>query len=182
MFRRVLGSGTLKGMESKPRTESCTSQELCEAFTYDPDTGVITRKRDGKQMRTLSNRGYTVVNYKNIQMLAHRMAWCMVHGVWPSDEIDHRNHIKTDNRLLNLRSATRSENARNAVRANKFGYRGIQRQPLLRKRPWQAIINLKGKSTYIGGYATAEEAAKAYDKAARAHYGQFAVLNFPEVS
>lgn len=93
--------------------------------------------------------------------LAHRLAWFYVHGVWPSQQIDHINRCRTDNRLVNLREATSSENCQNRPlqRNSTSGHTGVTWNATLLK--WHARISLGGKRRHIGWYHTKEEAIKA---------------------
>jgi hypothetical protein len=94
--------------------------------------------------------------------------------------VDHINHNGWDNRKANLRPATAADNARNArhPRINTTSkYRGIWYNK--RKKRWRAGISLKGKTIHLGYFRKEIDAAKAYDKTAKKHYGQFAILNFP---
>lgn len=59
------------------------------------------------------------------------------------------------------------------------GYRGVHRVP--RKTPYVASIMANGKNHHLGRFATAEEAARAYDRMARALHGAYAILNFPSL-
>lgn len=94
----------------------------------------------------------------------------------PEGEVDHRNRNGLDNRRSNLRVCNRSLN--NANHRAREGFRGVSRDR--RQDRWKARITVDYKEHWLGGYATAEEAAKAYDAAAREHFGEFATLNFPE--
>lgn len=102
----------------------------------------------------------------------------------PADMVvDHINGDRLDNRRANLRVCTQTENLANGKphRDGKSKYRGV----CFRKREgtWRAQISLGGqKSKYLGQYPTEEEAAMAYDHAARERYGDFARLNFPSPS
>ena len=92
--------------------------------------------------------------------------------------VDHINGDYTDNRRSNLRICTHSQNQGNRKslnRNNTTGYRGIAQLPSGR---WCAHIKRNRRKFHLGVYATPEEAARAYDKAALDHYGEFAVLNF----
>jgi hypothetical protein len=97
--------------------------------------------------------------------------------------VDHINHHGWDNRKANLRPATPADNARNA-RHPKINttskYRGIWYSK--RKKKWRAAISLNGKTIHLGYFRNEIDAAKAYDKAAKKHYGEFAILNFPNES
>jgi len=91
--------------------------------------------------------------------------------------IDHINGNGLDNRRCNLRICTREQNLKNQKRHknNKCGYKGVHWVPLLKK--WRAGIYSDGKDIYIGVYASLEDAAKAYNKAAIKYHGEFARLN-----
>jgi hypothetical protein len=92
--------------------------------------------------------------------------------------VDHRNGDGLDNRRANLRPASVSENAMNRGLAanNTSGFKGVSRK----RNRWQAAIKLDGNTRYLGMFATPEEAARAYDAAAREFFGEFARLNFPD--
>jgi hypothetical protein len=93
--------------------------------------------------------------------------------------VDHINHHGWDNRKANLRPATAADNARNA-RYPKINttskYRGVWYNRQTRK--WRATIVVNRKRKQIGYFRDEIDAAKAYDKAAKKYYGQFAILNF----
>ncbi len=102
----------------------------------------------------------------------------------PAIEVDHRSGDGLNNRRGNLREATRAQNSRNLglPRNSTSGFKGVsftrsKGQPLA--KPWQASINVNWKGYHLGYFATAAAAARAYDAAARVHFGEFARLNFP---
>lgn len=105
-----------------------TQEYLKSIFSYDPETGIFIkniyfddkgRKRGGKKQGSLCRNGYIVlmINYK--RYLVHRLAWFYMTGEWPKNDIDHINGIKRDNRFVNLREATKSENGQNRRGAQK---------------------------------------------------------------
>ena len=93
------------------------------------------------------------------------------------EDSDHVNKDKLDNRRCNLRPATRSQNNCNRSRRshNTSGYLGVNWHKLTKK--WRAYIAIGKKHKHLGLYKTKEKAARAYNDAAKKHYGEFATLN-----
>jgi hypothetical protein len=98
--------------------------------------------------------------------------------VLPSaDSVDHRNGDTFDCRRQNLRASTLSQNAANRKKiASTSPYKGIRST----RGGWEARIKVKGRAMQIGTFDTAEQAARAYDAAARQAFGEFACVNFPD--
>jgi hypothetical protein len=92
-----------------------------------------------------------------------------------AEHIDHINHNGLDNRKENLRKCTRSQNFANRKKYanNKSGYKGVSKHG----DKWQADIQINGKGKYLGIFKTKEEAAIAYNTAAKSLFGKFAYLN-----
>lgn len=97
-----------------------TQARLKEILHYDPDTGIFTRRLDrgpnapkDSVAGTPDKNGYIVIKVDFTQYKAHRLAWLYIYGVWPNNQIDHINHIVDDNRIVNLRDVTNSENQAN---------------------------------------------------------------------
>lgn len=103
-------------------------------------------------------------------------------------QVDHANGDGLDNRRANLRHATHRQNTlnrrpvirRDASRGSRF--KGVSRDPSEnRTTPWRARITVApGRQVLLGRFQTEEGAARAYDRAAIEHHGQFARLNFPD--
>lgn len=95
-------------------------------------------------------------------------------------EVDHKNRNGLDNRRSNLRYATHSQQMANRRVWAKSGLRGVRYDPSSPGcKPWRAKIAKDGTEIRLGRFATAEEAARAYDEAAVRLYGEFAMLNYP---
>jgi hypothetical protein len=94
-------------------------------------------------------------------------------------DADHINGDRLDNQRSNLRIATRQQNMQNrrSARNSASQYKGVSKYT---KNRWRACIYPNDKQIHLGLFASELEAAKAYDIAARKHYGEFARLNFPD--
>ena len=98
-------------------------------------------------------------------------------------KVDHRNGDSLDNRRANLRKCVSGENNANS-RKRRDGrssrFKGVCWHK--RDKKFQASIKLHGRTIHLGMFTDEQEAAKAYDQAARAFFGQFAQCNFPSES
>lgn len=160
-----------------------TQARLRELLEYDVETGVFTWKvrRGGKAIAgavagRIDTHGHRQITIDRKLYLAHRLAWLYVHGYWPTVQIDHRDTVKDNNALSNLRLATHAEQMRNRgpVSTNTSGFKGVSWDK--RRSKWRAQIWQNGRSRTIGHYATTEEAAAAYAAEAYEHHGEFARL------
>jgi hypothetical protein len=101
-------------------------------------------------------------------------------------DVDHINGNGLDNRRNNLRIATQKQNSRNRriPITNRTGFKGVQVNRYCKRTqmPYLATIKVNGKRIWMGPFATAEEAAHAYDAKARELFGEFARCNFSEVA
>lgn len=129
--------------------------------------------RYGRQNR----REYAMVGSKQLhRVVAEAMGIC---GLGRKLHVDHINLNGLDNRRENLRAATPQQNRANCEKhaASTSGFKGVAWH--VRQKCWQARIKINGKQFWLGGYKTQEEAARAYDRAALAAFGEFSRLNFP---
>lgn len=147
-------------------------------LSYDPETGHFTwikssclRPISGTRAGYKKTNGYIGISLFGKHMLAHRAAWAVSYGYWPQSEIDHINRVKSDNRLCNLRLASRQENASNSPTParNRLGVKGVGKK----YNKYLARIWDGSKTKTIGRFDTAEEAKKCYDEAIRALRGEF---------
>jgi HNH endonuclease len=160
-----------------------TARRLRQLLAYDASTGIFRwRSRPdkgqfnscfaGKIAGTTQSMGYTQVCIWGKKYLASRLAWLFVHNKWPAHDVDHVNGMPWDNRLENLRSASKSENRANSRRPknSSSGRKGVY----LYRRKWHATIAKDYKQYYLGGFSTIEAAAAAYAAAAKQIFGDFA--------
>lgn len=119
----------------------------------------------------LHNEGYAT---RKRSILLHREIMER-RGVPIPSTVDHRNLNKLDNRFENLRPATQSQNNANSVPRSSSGFKGVVRD----KTSWRAEIKNGGATVTLGVFDSSEDAARAYDVAARRAFGEFARLNFP---
>ncbi len=116
-------------------------------------------------------------DYQVKNVLMHRLVLQLA-GRQLTKRTDHINRNGLDNRLDNLRPCDASQNRCNTGprKNNKCGYKGVSAK---RNGTFAVMIQLHGKQKDIGRYFTAEDAARAYDAAARELHGEFAYQNFP---
>lgn len=124
----------------------------------------------------ISPEGYARTTIQTKSIFMHRL----VLGQQPDGAYiaDHKNKIKVDNTYNNLRWATKKGNSANTKPRGPHGYKGVRK--IRNGKKYRSYITIDGKQRYLGLHETAEEAAKAYDEAAKNAFGDFAGLNFPE--
>ena len=122
----------------------------------------------GRRLKT----GYRSIHISGRKHQEHRLVFLWWHGVVP-EQIDHRNGIKDDNRIENLRRATHSTNQVNTPdRNSKSGVRGVRYVD--RSGKWVARIYQDGKEVRVGTFATIDEASAAYRQRMREVFGEYA--------
>ena len=152
---------------------------LREVIQYEPLTGVFLWKSSKKSTYILrvagclNYYGYRVIRIDQTNYTAHRLAWLYTYGKWPDVEIDHINLVKDDNRIYNLREATRSQNQRNTRKlcGNTSGFKGISWNNNAGK--WQVYIRTNSKRIHLGYFFSLSDAADAYSTASSKYHGEF---------
>lgn len=130
---------------------------LKKGFTYNPETGIIATPK-GVYVKRTTIKGYISIsiwhNKKRYYLIGHQFAWYFMYKETVHC-IDHINQKKDDNRILNLRSVTKSQNAMNIK--NVKGYYFCKRQ-----KKYISIIMINYKRKYLGVFNNPEDARKCY--------------------
>lgn len=143
-----------------------------EWLSYEPDTGIFRwRKRRGRvNAGDIAGRlanGYVMLKLHQVDFFAHRAAWCLMTGSWPTAQIDHKDQRRANNRWTNLREATNKQNHENlpVLRTNTSGIPGV-RWDASRKK-WYAFITHDRVMRNLGRFARLRDAVSARRKAER---------------
>lgn len=151
-----------------------TQEQLKALVTYNKRTGVFrwkksrsNRVRVGEVIGSKHLQGYLTVRIDKKSYLLHRLVWLYVYGEFPKGLIDHKNRIKTDNRVSNLRVVSYSANHKNYPRQrnNTSGVTGVCW--FKQTKRWMAYIDSNNKRHHLGFFQCKEDAAKARKKAER---------------
>lgn len=159
-------------MKRAPIKTDLTAEFVRSILSYAPETGLLTWKVDrartakaGDVAGCLSGHGYIDVMICGKTYKAHRVIWLIVKGEWPTAFLDHEDGDRANNKWLNLREATHSQNCCNRARRGYFFHKANNR--------YRASISVDGELKIIGWYWTAEEAKAAYLVAAQENHGKF---------
>lgn len=146
-----------------------TQEKLQELLSYNPETGVFTRKVDsGRHNRwkagtvtgTVDVHGYVLASCGGRQYKAHRLAFLYMTGDIPK-EVDHINGVRDDNRWVNLRGVGRQENSRNQKKRvnNKSGVMGVYQEA--KSGTWYSQITVDGVTKHLGRFKEKGDAIEA---------------------
>ena len=149
-------------------TQPITAEEIRELMDYDPETGICRWKvrrgssNIGGEVGHITSEGYRATKINRKFYKVHNLIWLYVYGKFPDGVIDHKNRIRDDNTLENLRDVTRAANNQNAKpKKNKTGFFGVA----LKGEKFTAAIRILKKTIYLGIFNTPEEAHAAYIEA-----------------
>jgi hypothetical protein len=152
-----------RGVDMFKSTPTGIAQRVCANWNA---------RNSGRVAGTKDSHGYVQIKLRGRLYLAHRLAWRLVHGEC-SEEIDHIDGDRSNNRIGNLRVATRAQNCANRrVRSDSISkIKGVQRRP---NGLWQSRLCVNGTKHYLGVFGSRGEAIDAYERAARTHFKEFA--------
>ena len=152
--------------------KTITQKLLKEFLAYDELTGIFIWivgrrgvKASGSVAGYLNNRGYIQITLRGKRYYAHRLAWFYKYGEFPKHQIDHINHDKIDNRIINLREVSHQENHKNRPlhKNNSSGVVGVYWNKECNK--WHATIKIDKKLTHLGLFINKEDVVKARKEA-----------------
>ena len=174
-----------------------TEQELInymsKSLSYDPISGDFIYKvargprKAGDVAGTICKHyGYRIIGVgpkgSHRTYGAHRLAFLLMEGRWPG-VIDHRNGVRDDNRWENLRECTQQQNCMNTSsrRGTSSKYKGVRRRVDIYYGEecvrWLAQIYYNKKNIHLGYFVEEDDAARAYNLAARMYFGQYSKIN-----
>lgn len=121
-----------------------------EHFTSEYAQALWNSRFAGKRAGSIRPDGYLEIRINGKLYMVHRIVWALANGAWPSQQLDHINGDRSDNRLENLREASNAENARNSPtpRNNTSGVKGVVWDK--RQNKWAARIKMNGVLRNLG--------------------------------
>lgn len=142
-----------------------SAEDVRVKLSYNPQTGVFYRNRPRKDgvVGNVHGDGRIEISVYGYRHHAHKLAWLLSTGAWPTGVIDHINGNPADNRIANLRDVSHSVNSQNQRRPqsdNKStGVLGVTKS---RNGKFEARIWKEDKNIHIGTFDTAAKAHAAY--------------------
>src|SRR5574337_1669011 len=153
-----------------------TAARLREVLSYCQETGDFcwrekTNRRIvvGSKAGCVGRFGYVQIRVDGVKHYAHRLAWLYIHGSVPVGVIDHKNGVRSDNAISNLRVVTKEHNQQNRrlpQSNNSLGTLGVCRSA----GSFKAQISIAGSTKYLGSFQTEDEAHEAYLLAKRRNH------------
>lgn len=157
-----------------------TIEELKEALSYDPETGIwiwLTGPKKGNNAGWINDQstGYLRCIIKGKKYYLHRLAVFYMTGEMPVHQVDHANLKTGDNRWDNLRQATNSQNLANRpkYKNNIAGLKGVSSVRTNSANKWRARIRVNDQEIYLGVFDCKVAAHLKYVVEANRHYGEF---------
>lgn len=183
-------------MRSRKYNNDLTQNDIKKLLIYIPKYGVFVwrvRKGTNPGIKTWNKRfagtaaagytdknGYCFLSINNVKFLVHRLVWLYVNGSFPPEEIDHVNGIRSDNRIINLRESTRSQQNfnRRLTEKSSTGRVGVS----LFRGKYRARIQIHGKKYYLGTFDSIESASAVYQDKSRELFGDYSYVVSQEKS
>lgn len=156
-----------------------TVEYLMECLLYDCASGIFTWRKKmsigtdvGGRAGAIYANGRRYITIGRRRYFASHLAWLYVYGEWPKAQIDHKNLVRNDDSIDNLRVATASQQMQNRGKNQwKWLPKGVTERP---DGKFRARIRVQGRLLSLGEFTTPELANLAYAKAAHTYFGEFA--------
>ena len=150
-------------IKSKPR--NIAHSDLISRLKYDPENGKF-HWRDGQRAGmeaghygNTRGKTYVRIGFKGQAILAHVLAWFVVHGVWPTSELDHKDGDGTNNRIENLRLGNRDVN--NSNTRKRVDSLAEPNTGYVASGKFTALVKFNKRTYWLGTFPTLELAVKA---------------------
>jgi hypothetical protein len=165
-----------------------TLERAHELLKYDPATGILRwRMRRGSrsawaECNSIDGDGYIRITIEGRRYSGHRIAWLLHYGKWPVNLLDHKDRIRTNNRIENLRDVTNVENLKNQGPRSRRRPTGCRGTHFIENRSkWAASICVNGTKRHLGYFDTEGEANAAYRRAIPfpVHTGEYGAMGLP---
>lgn len=170
-------------MKAKDKSSSLDWERLNQICDVFPETGqIFWREPTGKRASFLRGKlaghsghafGYVMICIDGVDYKRHRLVWFAVHKKWPAEELDHINGDRADDRIENLREASKAQNMWNAKTpvTNVSGRKGVSwYEP---RKCWRVTIRVNGKPIYGGKFKSLEAAKGARERLEKKYHGSF---------
>jgi hypothetical protein len=160
------------------------SLELARSLlSYDPLTGALNWKRPPRRgvaagpAGCVNADGYKIVGYKGHEYMAIHLIWFLQTGEWPQHGVDHKDRDPRNDKWINLRLATYTQNNRNMSlrKDNPTGVRGVTIEG--KSGRLCSRIRVDGKQIWLGYFDTLDSAAAARQTAELKYFGEFSPLH-----
>lgn len=140
--------------------DEITYEELHKRYLYISEAGILVNRKNNCIVGNLNIHGYLQTRINNKTYAIHRLIYCMQHGYFPENEIDHINRIRTDNRIENLREVSHSVNQRNCnTTKSRTGVKGVNW--VYSDNCWRVTIGVNKKKINVGTFRFFINAVKA---------------------
>ena len=155
----------------KPNELKLSHQNLLDILEYFPDKGIFIWKITRSSRACIGQKagskhkaeGRYFIKINKTRYARSRLAWFYVYGIWPENEIDHRNRIPSDDRIKNLREATHQENMWNTItikRKNNHLPKGIY----IKRKKFTVRLTHENQLKHLGNFDNLDDAVKCRDE------------------
>lgn len=169
-------------LRDRKKEEDLSLDTARSLLAYDPSTGALDWKKPPRRgvaagpAGCVNADGYRIVGYRGHEYMATHLIWFLMTGEWPEHGVDHKDRDSTNDRWVNLRSATYTQNNQNLGlrKDNRTGVRGVMINGRSGKFFSNIVVN--GERVYLGSSHDLGAVAAARRAAEIKHFGEFSPL------